>query len=1115
MSRDDSKNRFGHIFQQVNKDSTLEFEVRFHRRFTSDERKFRSDVQPNIYYEVMENFRRNFIPNVYEMVPVKTTDTILQQQSQRLIENHCDKTESLVWKTQEQLPVFNQPSYVNSRGFKVALCKEIVSYDQQKIDAFKQLVAKQQAENVVVRSKDRTTFAQYITDNHNQKIIIFRFDFTKVSQKRFNMPVEDNYEIEMEYLGNKHPKYTDYISKRIPEISEMFLSNLEKVLKWIQNSHVLMQWEEFNDIIDRYKYLLQIPKSHTENLFRGAQPETLTRETFQQVKQQAYYVADKSDGERALLIIGPKGDCYLLSRFIQIIKLDCQIASLAGSIFDSEWFENERMCLIFDLLTYQGKDHRNDSTTSRLEKLKSMKHIPHVQNNYRIALKDIYYFAPGTYDSNIIKKILENTSHSIDGVIFTPATEPYPLRQKWVHLYKWKELNSIDLYIETTPLTDEWKLYVRTLEVLDLKTKRKGWMLKENRDTMLVRYQDSLQEIVLQKEFLDVQRSITVKMPFFPHPTIPFKALTTKPTMELMLDKHIIEFIWDSVAREMVPIKIRQDKSILGIEGSNFWTVANETWKTMINPITKEELLQNSQPKQSQRGNGSTSGTSGNGSTSGTSGTKGIKHSRPEQTKDTGTVAVAVADTVKPEKKKIKTNPSPSPSVNNRDRRRDINDSLFKFHNVIKRNLISSVCNQKEQIAIHKLLQPLGGVFMPENESWSLPNNQDVSNILKTLEGRSVVDEKTGRRIVKLPTFITKTKTANELLDLCTGKGGDIHKWCQNNLKFVLAIDNDLSLLNSVEDCALSRWSSTHTKTPDTKILFSQIDARTPVVQYLIHKNLMTDFDIVSCFFAMHYLFASPETLHLFMNNVQQNLKFNGYFIGCIMDGSRLDAILEKNNGYVNVKDSSGNQIFEVARKHTVDQTTPFKDRYPFGQEIDVKIGDSIISEYIDNIADKKEYLVNFDRFVEMAKHYDLELVTTNTFDHWYQSEKPILTEEQKTLSFMCRSFVFRKISNSWIQQKNCKATDAALYKQVTELQKEQISSQIVEHFDMNTLFSQTETQSVINEKKGALGEVITMKIDKEKYQTTMDHLKHIKRQKILYYSKDAWNDLIKNTKID
>ncbi len=53
-------------------------------------------------------------------------------------------------------------------------------------------------------------------------------------------------------------------------------------------------------------------------------------------------------------------------------------------------------------------------------------------------------------------------------------------------------------------------------------------------------------------------------------------------------------------------------------------------------------------------------------------------------------------------------------------------------------------------------------------------------------------------------------------------------------------------------------------------------------------------FDLATCMFAVHYFFADAETLRTFARNVAAVLRPGGHFVGCCLDGDRVDALLSK-----------------------------------------------------------------------------------------------------------------------------------------------------------------------------------------------------------------------------
>ena len=55
--------------------------------------------------------------------------------------------------------------------------------------------------------------------------------------------------------------------------------------------------------------------------------------------------------------------------------------------------------------------------------------------------------------------------------------------------------------------------------------------------------------------------------------------------------------------------------------------------------------------------------------------------------------------------------------------------------------------------------------------------------------------------------------------------------------------------------------------------------------EYIPEKHM---FDVVSSQFAIHYFFENKTSLGNFLQNVSDNLKTGGYFIGTCFDGKRV-----------------------------------------------------------------------------------------------------------------------------------------------------------------------------------------------------------------------------------
>jgi len=183
---------------------------------------------------------------------------------------------------------------------------------------------------------------------------------------------------------------------------------------------------------------------------------------------------------------------------------------------------------------------------------------------------------------------------------------------------------------------------------------------------------------------------------------------------------------------------------------------------------------------------------------------------------------------------------------------------------------------------------------------------------------------------------------AENLLDIATGRGGDLQKWQYANIKFVHGIDSSCDSL--IE--ANRRLFEMKDKMP-CKVIFE------PVVDFAYRdfQSPHGPFSAISCMFALHYFFETEWTLHQTMVNVTNNLHPGGVFFGCVPHGLRLLEVLNGSNHY---------------------ETTCLKISLPsnttncFGSAYDISITDTITE------ARSSEFLVFENVLTTVASMYGL-----------------------------------------------------------------------------------------------------------------------------------------------
>jgi mRNA (guanine-N7-)-methyltransferase len=240
------------------------------------------------------------------------------------------------------------------------------------------------------------------------------------------------------------------------------------------------------------------------------------------------------------------------------------------------------------------------------------------------------------------------------------------------------------------------------------------------------------------------------------------------------------------------------------------------------------------------------------------------------------------------------------------------------------------------------------------------------------------------------------TRNISYLLELAIGKGGDLDKWIKNHIKHVIGYDiNDLS----INEC--KRRISTRISTQND----NNIDINCHSLD--LSRNILNgnkQYDVISCMFAFHYFFESKETFNTILTSIENNLKVGGIFMGTMFDGEMINTLLKTQDEY-ELKDDTNTSRFVIHKKNK------FTDDI-FGNKISVYIKDTVLDEPMN------EYIVYFDKFVQLMKTRNFELIESKMFNEYYNesndvksnfNDKSNLNVIEKQVSFLNRTFVFKR----------------------------------------------------------------------------------------------------------
>jgi len=359
---------------------------------------------------------------------------------------------------------------------------------------------------------------------------------------------------------------------------------------------------------------------------------------------------------------------------------------------------------------------------------------------------------------------------------------------------------------------------------------------------------------------------------------------------------------------------------------------------------------------------------------------------------------------------------------------------------------------------------PITEQIIKTGERIKLENNDDdvYYNKVNTLsETRSLRDFH--NLFIKNMLISKLSNIGTTLIDFACGKAGDLPKWINANLEFVMGIDLNKDNIENRLDGACARYlnyAKKYTKIPKAifingnsfmnikngsafateknkqiiKAMFGEGAKNEIVLGKGVYNNYgiaHNGFNISSIQFALHYMFENESILNEFLKNVSQCTALEGYFIGTCYDGNKVFNLLsgtEMNKSISLIKNDK--KIWEVTKKYSNQHYED--DESCIGYAIDV------YQETINKTF--REYLVNFKYLTRLLENYGFALLSKEEiksldlpgsigyFDELFASMELelkkdkrlsnkignaiLMSKEEKQISFLNRYFIFKKVRN-------------------------------------------------------------------------------------------------------
>jgi len=235
-------------------------------------------------------------------------------------------------------------------------------------------------------------------------------------------------------------------------------------------------------------------------------------------------------------------------------------------------------------------------------------------------------------------------------------------------------------------------------------------------------------------------------------------------------------------------------------------------------------------------------------------------------------------------------------------------------------------------------------------------------------------------------------KNTNWLLELCSGKGGDMHKWTFNNIKNVHGYD--ISERN-ITECK-RRFNGLSKQ--DKSLLnynFYNLDLTKNNSYDVIYKNNPSNFDVICCQFGFHYFFGCRDHYDNIMKILDTSLKTDGYFIITFLDNSRINALFEESKRTCSYE-LNGEVVYFLERDY-IDNTKIY------GNSLKITLnGNNILGE------GSNEWIINYNSLLQSMEVAGFECVETQLFKDVYDNSFD-LSECETNISFLNRYCVFKK----------------------------------------------------------------------------------------------------------
>ena len=849
-----------------------------------------------------------------------------------------------------------------------------------------------------------------------------RFDLSMVRQTKRNVRGEFRWQSKFtqQDISNEIPVYEVEVELERKEgdtadlAIQRFVKGIGEILRGIQKCPLLIRESVKRQVFAGYKQLTKTDK------FRGVSTRTLELANMVSLVEpgtsnirEGYNVTDKADGLRTMGYVNEKGHLYLIDNGPNVYETGLEVSGCANSLVDGEWItknsanEAIHQFLIFDIYFAPGsKDVHGlpfyvEGAPTSAQRYNEMRAWEKLWNSapgpkevlpltpktkLLVSTKTFLFAKAGEIFARAAKTLDTPRIYETDGLIFTKNSSPIPENPQgdFVDQMKWKPPhdNTIDFLVVTEKLPDSNLDSVHNgfhptsgkeirYKVLRLHVGSRGdsKMKLNPRDIVLQvqplkpvvdRGANVYRPILFQPEDFPDDKANVCYVEVKVDPETGDEYAYCENSNEPITDKSIVEISYDSsrpAGWRWVPKLVRKDKTERLMRG--------ELGRTLNSNQTAQSIWNSIHEPV----------------------TLSMIRSGNEQPNMTEVTSVSA---IERERAAI-TQKYADRTASEKDMNRV--GPLRDFHNkYIKETILYNGVMKKANLG----LIDLGMGLAQDIQKWRRVNAGAVLGI--DIAGDSINNPNHGAYQRLYSTMLRNGR------------------------------ENVLPMVFAVGDASKNMRTGEAGATVDDKVILQAVLGKTvpegvvpPYVRDEMSSRFKLGADVVSCMFATHYFFESKEKFGGFLQNIADNLKIGGYFIGCCFDGEKTFDFLRGREARLG--EEGGTTLWKITKKYEADEI-PHGDE-AFGMPIDV--------EFISIGLPHREYLVPFRLLQEKLATIGVELCNkeeftalglTSSSEMFGDSHKAAakagrkypMTPAVEQFSFLNRWFVFRRKSEQTLQ---------------------------------------------------------------------------------------------------